>query len=256
MGDCYIVLKTSQKSSTSRALSWDIFFWIGSECSQDEVPRRPPHPHFPQPSLRAGRAPTWQRRRRALTTRARAREQAGTAAIKAVELDEALGGSPVQRREVQGSESPEFAACFKAIEYRKGGVESGLKSAKAATAHEARLLQLKGARYVRVFPVPLAAASLNAGDCFVLDLGKTVVLWQGADANRKERTKATEVAGRIKDETRGASLVVAEQGDEPDEFWAALGGRGAVAAASSDEEADRSSQGLPTLTRVSDASGR
>lgn len=34
-GDAYIVLKTSQKQSCT-ALSWDLFFWLGDNCSQDE----------------------------------------------------------------------------------------------------------------------------------------------------------------------------------------------------------------------------
>ena len=36
----------------------------------------------------------------------------GTAAYKTVELDDYLGSLPVQFREVDGLESPEFLACF------------------------------------------------------------------------------------------------------------------------------------------------
>ena len=38
--------------------------------------------------------------------------------------------------------------------------------------YETRLLQCKGKRAVRVNPVPVASASLNIGDCFILDMGK------------------------------------------------------------------------------------
>ena len=67
-GDSYICLKTTQKAGYS-TLSWDIYFWLGAETSKDE---------------------------------------SGVAAYKTVELDEALGGAPVQHREVQDHESEQF----------------------------------------------------------------------------------------------------------------------------------------------------
>ena len=51
------------------------------------------------------------------------------------------------------------------------------------------------------------------------------------------------------------SVDVCEQGAEPAEFWAALGGQGPVAAATADAAKDNPARGVAKLYKVSDASG-
>jgi len=188
-GDSYIVLKTTQKPGFS-SLTWDLFFWLGAETSKDE---------------------------------------SGVAAYKTVELDDQLGGSPVQHREVMGHESDHFIQCFKSFETRKGGVASGFN--KVEDEKVCRLLHIKGKRTVKVKEVECKTASLNSGDVYILDLGLTIFQWNGSECNKKEKAKALNVTLAIKDDERGgkASIVVFDEGSETDPFWAALGGKGAIA---------------------------
>jgi hypothetical protein len=105
-----------------------------------------------------------------------------------------LGGVAVQHREVQGGESDEFMSLFKkCVRYLEGGVASGFKQAHDA-AFATRLLQIKGRRNLRVQTVPLSVDSLNSGDVFILDAGRSIFQWNGKSANRIEKIKALEVA--------------------------------------------------------------
>ena len=144
-GDSYIVLKSTQKPGYS-SLNWDIYFWLGGDSSQDEQ---------------------------------------GAAALMTVELDDYLGGAPVQHREVEGYESKEFGQLFKKIVYKKGGVASGFKTVVRGV-YETTLWQVKGARSCKVSECALDASSLNAGDVFILETQDVIYQWNGKEANKKE----------------------------------------------------------------------
>jgi gelsolin len=139
-GDAYICLHTMQKTAGG-ALAWDIHFWLGASCSQDEK---------------------------------------GVAAYKTVELDELLGGAPIQHREVEGHESVAFQSLFDNMQVLQGGMQSGFNQVKPAE-YKPRLLHLRGSKggKVRQVEVPLSRSSLNSDDVFVLDAGKQLFQWNG-----------------------------------------------------------------------------
>lgn len=88
-------------------------------------------------------------------------DEAGTAAIKTVELDSVLGGRAVQYRELQGYESDKFLSYFKpCIIPMEGGFASGFKTPEEET-FETRLYICKGKRAIRIKQV---------GDIFTLFL--------------------------------------------------------------------------------------
>jgi len=168
-------------SGDSYLLYWDregrqdIFFWLGTETSQDEQ---------------------------------------GIAAIKAVELDELLGGSPVQHREVQGHESQDFLSAFPAgLIIRSGGVESGMR--KVTHEHQTKLFKIAGGKYPMVIQVPLGWKQMNSGDVFILDAGPIIYVWRGAKSSFGEKTEAARLADVLKDKP-GEKIVLVDDGDESD----------------------------------------
>ncbi|XP_071551648.1 gelsolin, cytoplasmic isoform X2 [Panulirus ornatus] len=171
--------------------SWDLHFWLGSETSQDE---------------------------------------AGAVAIKTVELDDQLGGVPVQHREVEGHESPLFLSRFKkGVRYLKGGVASGFHHVDPDAPYPARLFHVKGRRNVRIRQVEVGTGSMNKGDCFILDCGSKVYVYAGSSSRRIERLKAIMAGNAIRDEDHAgkAKVIIIDEtasGNEVEEFFDALGG--------------------------------
>ncbi|XP_019444045.1 PREDICTED: villin-3-like isoform X2 [Lupinus angustifolius] len=171
---------------------YDIHFWIGKDTSQDE---------------------------------------AGTAAIKTVELDASLGGRAVQHREIQGHESDKFLSYFKpCIIPLEGGVASGFKKPEEEE-FETHLYICKGKRVVRIKQVPFARSSLNHDDVFILDTQDKIYQFNGANSNIQERAKALEVIQFLKEKYHEGKCDVAIVDDgkldtesDSGEFWVLFGG--------------------------------
>lgn len=208
-------------------LSYDIHYWIGRCSSQDEQ---------------------------------------GCAAIYTIQLDDYLGGGPVQHREVQAHESELFKGYFKqGVIYKKGGVASGMNHVETNVYNVKRLLHVKGRRNVRATEVEMTWDSFNVGDVFLLDLGKIIVQWNGPQSNKQERMKAMLLAKDIRDRERGGRaeigvvegedeqaspdlmrILESELGEKPQELKPAI----------SDEVADQQQKSNIFLYRVSDSGGK
>lgn len=126
-----------QTQKVGCSLSYKIHYWIGSQSSQDEQ---------------------------------------GAAAVYTIQLDEALGGTPIQYREAQNHESDAFKGYFKQgimwvnmwsqfavfnthkqepwnydsvlCSYNEGGMASGMKHVETNTYDVKRLLHVKGKKRV------------------------------------------------------------------------------------------------------------
>ncbi|XP_073644539.1 advillin isoform X2 [Tursiops truncatus] len=207
-------------------LSQDIHFWIGKDSSQDEK---------------------------------------SCAAIYTTQLDDYLGGSPVQHREVQYHESDTFHGYFKqGIIYKKGGVASGMKHVETNTYDVKRLLHVKGKRNIRATEVEMSWDSFNRGDVFLLDLGKVIIQWNGPESSSRERLKAMLLAKHIRDRERGghAEIGVIEGDKEAASpelmkvLQDTLGQHSIIKPAVPDEITDQQQKSNITLYHVSDSAGQ
>uniref|UniRef100_UPI0037E7176B scinderin like b n=1 Tax=Semicossyphus pulcher TaxID=241346 RepID=UPI0037E7176B len=205
---------------TTQAPSYNIHMWLGDECSQDE---------------------------------------SGAAAIFSSQLDDFLGGGPVQFRELQNSESNTFLGYFKSgIKYQKGGAASGFQHVVTNEMNVKRLLHVKGRRAIRATEVDMSWSSFNKGDCFIVDLGKDVYQWCGSECNRFEKLKAAQITIDIRDNERNgrAKLHVVNEGEEPAAIIEALGPKPDIAPGTQDDEkVDTSNKKKGALYMISDASG-
>lgn len=181
-------------------------------------------------------------------------DEQGTAALKAVELDDKVGGKAVQVRVVQSKEPPHFIAIFggKIICYR-GGKASGFHNLKETdVGHEnSYLIQIRGTQYshVKATEVEKRGASLNSNDVFVLVTPKETIIWAGKGSTGDEREMAKQVAQLTSKEP-----TVISEGQEKADFWEALGGQEAYSSDKRLQEEDKDHK--PRLFQCSNASGQ
>eukprot|EP00541_Cyclophora_tenuis_P011356 CAMPEP_0116560586 /NCGR_PEP_ID=MMETSP0397-20121206/11080_1 /TAXON_ID=216820 /ORGANISM="Cyclophora tenuis, Strain ECT3854" /LENGTH=380 /DNA_ID=CAMNT_0004086575 /DNA_START=55 /DNA_END=1197 /DNA_ORIENTATION=- len=188
-GDSYVVLHSYQADPDTPKLNHDLHIWIGKESSQDEY---------------------------------------GTAAYKMVEADDFLGGAAVQHREVQANESEMFKTYFDGpLMYMAGGVASGFRHVEELKEQPC-LYRVKGNfKKMSLTEMELAKSSLNAGDSFILVIGKDkVFLWNGSGSNHEERNRANALAESMATECTVVVLDqgVNDEGDEAADFWSTIPG--------------------------------
>lgn len=192
-GDSYICLHTYVEDGGDAKLH-NVHFWLGENTTQDE---------------------------------------AGSAAIKTVELDDKLGDLPVQYRQVQGHETKEWFTIFPNANILEGGVESGFNHVEPEQ-YEHRLIHVSGrSKKVKSHEIPLNVANLNNNDCFLLDAGTVLYnfypdgasVWEKRGCLEKQQKIEAKRSGKVNAKhiiqwTEGAC-------DSPEEeaFWAHFGGK-------------------------------
>ncbi|XP_059331814.1 villin-1 [Ammospiza nelsoni] len=148
-------------------------------------------------------------------------DEVAASAYQAVALDQKYNNEPVQIRVTMGKEPAHLMAIFrgKMVVYTGGTSRAGSTEPTPST----RLFQVHGTNEynTKAFEVPVRASSLNSNDVFVLKTPSCCYLWYGKGCSGDEREMAKTVADII---SKMEKPVVAE-GQEPPEFWLALGGK-------------------------------
>lgn len=197
-GDSYVLLYKYRRPRRSDD-EYLLYFWLGSESSADEK---------------------------------------GAAALLAVELDDSLGGKPVQVRVVQGKEPAHFRALFKGAMVVYRGGHTPRSADEIDPQDDNALFHLKGTTATNTAAIQVVAkpSSLNSQDVFLVVTPTKVFIWQGHGANDHELLAGQTVAQRLARKYNMHSLrvggnsargvVSVREGEECEEFWQALGGRG------------------------------
>uniref|UniRef100_A0A6Q2ZDR4 Scinderin n=1 Tax=Esox lucius TaxID=8010 RepID=A0A6Q2ZDR4_ESOLU len=143
-------------------------------------------------------------------------------AFLTVDLDRSLGGNAVQVRVSQGKEPAHLLSLFKAkplIVYKSGTSRLGGQASEPPT----RLFQVRRNldTITRIAEVDAEAGSLNSNDAYLLKVPSGQgYLWVGKGASEEEEKGAQYLSEVLSLQTQPIL-----EGQEPDDFWSALGGR-------------------------------
>uniref|UniRef100_A0AAY4B097 HP domain-containing protein n=1 Tax=Denticeps clupeoides TaxID=299321 RepID=A0AAY4B097_9TELE len=142
-------------------------------------------------------------------------------AYQAVNVDNRYNGAPVQVRVTMGKEPRHFLAIFKGklIIYEGGTGRPGVVN----TSTGVRLFQVRGTDEfnTQATEVPPRSSSLNSNDVFILKADNVCYLWYGKGCSGDER----EMGKAISDVVSRQDKQIVMEGQEPAQFWVALGGK-------------------------------
>ncbi len=126
----------------------------------------------------------------------------------------------------------------------EGGKASGFKNSSEGDTYDddgVSLFHIKGTDETNVVGVQTAeaASSLNSMDCFVLVTPTHVYSWHGKGAMEAEVASADKIAKILQSHSNGPpgtaaparEFVGVAEGEEPEEFWNGVGGKGEYAEA-------------------------
>ncbi|KAF6313736.1 villin like [Rhinolophus ferrumequinum] len=139
----------------------------------------------------------------------------------AEELDLMYHGALVQEHVTMGSEPPHFLAIFQGqLVVFQGSTEH---SGKGPPASATRLFHVQGTDScnTRTMEVPARASALNSSDIFLLVTAGICYLWFGKGCSGDQREMARMVVTVISEKNKDIVM----EGQEPPQFWEALGGR-------------------------------
>jgi hypothetical protein len=158
-------------------------------------------------------------------------DETGCAAAFTDQLLKILSMPAHSHLELMEEETELFMSRFPAgIKYLHGGCDGGFTH-HVEPEHVPELMRVHGDHYPRVFPIEMKAELMNQSDCFVLDMGENIYVWQGEEANKYEKNSAVYYAQNLKNhEMKSHAEVHFPQtmgGDVEAEFWAHLAGSAA-----------------------------
>lgn len=152
-----------------------------------------------------------------------ATDDQGACALLATNLSATLGANVHLVRVLQNKEPEHFLSHFDGhMNVRLGSRDKWAEEWKGKFV----LFHIRGTNAVdtRAVQMKTQAASLNSNDAFLLKSDSTAFVWLGKGANEFERAVALKIAERM---TGGAqNFTTLEEGNESDDFWTAIGGKG------------------------------